>query len=587
MPIAPLAALLLQVAPTPPAAEAPRADATIAWGSCASDAKFPVQAIWSVLAAAKPDAVVLLGDTPYIDSTDLARQIERRAAFFGREDVKALRAIAPFHCTWDDHDFGTNDADGRIAGKANSRTAFLQFQTGGPFGEDGQGIYHSFQVGPVEVFLLDTRWFSQTEDASMLPGKPTLLGEAQWTWLENGLRASTAPFKVLASGMIWNDAVRPGKTDHWGAYPHERERLFRFLAAHAIPGVVLVGGDIHRSRVVRHPTREIVGYEITELITSPMAQSVIASADALDPGLVWDIGVEQTALVTSVETMGEDHVLTARFVDEKGANLFTTRLAASHLRATASGASGGAAGSAVGTFIALPTPPGFGSLPATIYHPPGFTDSRTWPTLLFLHGMGESGTDNVKQLAVGLGPELRAHPERWPFVVVMPQKPAPEDEWEDHEVALLALLDRVVRHRAVDPVRIAITGLSQGGHGTWELARRHPDRFVAVAPICGYPAAPARGWRNFDRERDWTVDMARSSAAGLAEVLRGKPVWTAHGDKDPIVPIVFTDVVVEALRERGMTPTYHRLTGVSHDAWVRSYGEPALSAWLRDQLGVR
>jgi len=586
MPIALLATLTLQAVPTPPPSAPPRAT-TIAWGSCASDVKFPVQPIWSVLAAAKPDAVVLLGDTPYVDSTELARQIERRTAFFAREDVKALRAIAPFHCTWDDHDFGTNDSDGRIAGKESSREAFLKSQTGGPFGEDGEGIYHSFQVGAVEVFLLDTRWFSRTEDAEGLPGKPTLLGRAQWTWLENGLRASTAPFKVLASGMVWNDAVRPGKTDHWGAYPHERDRLFRFLAAHAIPGVVLVGGDIHRSRVVRHPTREIVGYEITELITSPLAQAVIESANVLDPGLVWDIGVEQTALVTSIDARGDDHVLTARFVDEKGADLFTTRLAASHLRATASITSGGGAASAAGTFVALPTPPGVGSLPTTIYHPPGFTDSRTWPTLLFLHGMGESGTDNVKQLGVGLGPELRAHPERWPFVVIMPQKPAPEDEWEDHEVALLALLDRAVRHRAVDPGRIAITGLSQGGHGTWELARRHPDRFVAVAPICGYPAAPARGWRNFDRERDWTLDQARSSAAGLAEILRGKPVWTAHGDKDPIVPIAFTDIVVEALRERGMTPTYQRLTGVSHDAWVRGYGEPALSAWLRDQLGVR
>ncbi len=582
--IALLASLAFQVAPTPPTVQTPRAT-TIAWGSCASDTKFPVQPIWSVLAAAKPDAVVLLGDTPYIDSTDLAQQIARRKTFFEREDVKALRALAPFHCTWDDHDFGTNDVDGRIVGKENSRAAFLQFQTGGPFGEDDQGIYHSFRVGPVEVFLLDTRWFARTEDAEGRPGQPTLLGKAQWTWLEQGLRASTAPFKVLACGMIWNDAVRPGKTDHWGAYRHERERLFRFLGANAISGVVLVGGDIHRSRVVRHPTREIVGYEITELITSPMAQSVIASADALDPGLVWDIGVEHTALVTSIIGGDGDQVLRAQFVDEKGAYLFTTRLAASHLRASAS--AGGSARTPVGTFTALARVEGSNALPTTVYRPHGFTAERTWPALLFLHGMGESGTDNEGQLAVGLGPELRAHPERWPFVVLFPQKPGVEDEWEDHEAKLVALLESAVRDHAVDPRRIAITGLSQGGHGTWEIARRHPDRFVAVAPICGYPAPPTHGWANFDRKRDWTIEMARASAATLAETLRAKPVWSAHGDKDPIVPVEFTDVVVEALRERGAAPTYLRLAGVSHDAWVRAYGEPALSTWLCNQLGAR
>ncbi len=199
--------------------------------------------------------------------------------------------------------------------------------------------------------------------------------------------------------------------------------------------------------------------------------------------------------------------------------------------------------------------------------------------------MGESGADNKTQLTVGLAPELRAHPERWPFVVLFPQKPHVLDEWEDHEAQLIALLESAVRDHAADPRRIAITGISQGGHGAWEIARRHPERFVAVAPICGYPAAPARGWGNFERKRDWTIEMARASAATLAQTLRAKPVWTAHGDKDPIVPVEFTDAVVEALRERGTTPHYRRFNGVSHDAWVRAYGEPALSNWLRDKFG--
>lgn len=580
MPTSMIAAVLLATQ-TVPAVE-PARPTTIAWGSCASDAKFPVQPIWGVMAAAKPDAVVLLGDTPYIDSADMVKQVARRQTFFEREDVRALRAIAPFHCTWDDHDFGANDCDGRYPGKENSREAFLRFQTGGPFGEDGRGIYHSFREGPVEVFLLDTRWFSHTEDAAGLPGRPTLLGAQQWAWLERGLRASTAPFKVLACGMIWNDAVRPDKPDYWGAYRHERERLFRFLGAHRVSGVVLVGGDIHRSRVVRHPTREVVGYEITELITSPMAQSVIAAADVLDPGLVWDVGVEQTCLVTTVAPAGGEDVMTARFLDETGRALFTTRLATGHLRPGEAPRASGAA-----SFVDATGPSGNGVLRASIYRPANFDPAVSWPCILFLHGMGECGADGARQLSVGLAPAILARPERWPFVVLFPQKPAPEDEWEDHEAALLALLDRAVREHGVDPARVAITGLSQGGHGTWELARRHPGRFAAVAPICGYPAPPARGWKVFDRARDWTIEAARASAAGIADALRDEPVWTVHGDADPIVPVDFTDAVVDALRARGAQPTYERLAGVGHDAWTDAYGGPALAAWLRTRLGAR
>ncbi|MDZ4773142.1 MAG: alpha/beta hydrolase-fold protein [Planctomycetota bacterium] len=255
------------------------------------------------------------------------------------------------------------------------------------------------------------------------------------------------------------------------------------------------------------------------------------------------------------------------------------------MRTSASGSAWSSARTSVGGFKALEKCEGSDSLPTTVYRPHDFTAARTWPTLLFLHGMGESGADNKTQLTVGLAPELRAHPERWPFVVLFPQKPHVLDEWEDHEAQLIALLESAVRDHAADPRRIAITGISQGGHGAWEIARRHPERFVAVAPICGYPAAPARGWGNFERKRDWTIEMARASAATLAQTLRAKPVWTAHGDKDPIVPVEFTDAVVEALRERGTTPHYRRFNGVSHDAWVRAYGEPALSNWLRDKFG--
>ena len=89
----------------------------------------------------------------------------------------------------------------------------------------------------------------------------TLLGRRQWDWLRRELVASTAEVKILACGMIWNEAVYPGKFDCWMAYPYERHALFRFLGENNISGVVLIGGDIHLSRTLVHPTRELVGYE--------------------------------------------------------------------------------------------------------------------------------------------------------------------------------------------------------------------------------------------------------------------------------------------------------------------------------------
>src|SRR4029079_11692272 len=134
-----------------------------------------------------------------------------------------------------------------------------------------QGIYTRFRRGPVDVFLLDTRWFMDTEPSFADPAKPTLLGGKQWAWLRRELQSSTAPFKVLASGIVWSDAVDAKKKDTWAAYGHERAALFKFVAEQKIEGLVLVSGDLHRSRVVVHPTEETgIPYPVREIVTSPL-----------------------------------------------------------------------------------------------------------------------------------------------------------------------------------------------------------------------------------------------------------------------------------------------------------------------------
>src|SRR5207247_5709557 len=106
---------------------------------------------------------------------------------------------------------------------------------------------------------------------------------------------------------------------------------------------------------------------------------------------------------------------------------------------------------------------------------------RRWPLMLFLQGAGERGT-NLSLVSVHGPPKLVKQGREFPFILVSPQCPA-DQRWDND--ALLALLDDVIARHKVDTNRIYLTGLSMGGFGAWSLAARYPERFAAVAPICG------------------------------------------------------------------------------------------------------
>ena len=292
--------------------------ARIAFGSCSKEAAGSAS-VWRRMLQEHLTAVVLLGDTPYIDTTDLAIQRRRYREFAASDGFRELAANVPIYSTWDDHDIGRNDTDGRLEGKANSRQAFMEHRPNPSFGAGDQGIFTSFRQGPVEVFILDTRWFARTEgDEDDL----TLLGADQWAWLEAGLQASDAPFTVLCNGMVFNDAVRPGKTDCWGAYPKEYERLIDLLERVGTKNVLLVSGDVHWSRSIAHPTSDRLGYDLIECTTSPVHEHLIKAADAPHDGLRWSQGEINSFLVVDVRTDpdGPD-VLTASFRNAAGAIL--------------------------------------------------------------------------------------------------------------------------------------------------------------------------------------------------------------------------------------------------------------------------
>lgn len=275
-------------------------------GSCMEDEWGQSYPIWNAMSRQNPDLLILIGDTPYIDATNPNYQQRRYREFYSIGGFQNLLKQVTFYSVWDDHDFGKNDTDGNLPDKEYAREAFMMYRPNPSFGQDQQGIYTRFRVGSAEIFLLDTRWFAGTETSYADSKSPTLLGKQQWQWLQEGLKSSDASFKILACGMIWNEATRPNKPDHWGNYEHEKKKLFKFIRKNNISGVILVGGDIHRSRYLLHSTEKIAGYNIPELITSPMHEGVIESANAPHPDLVYDRGVESSFMVTDINSQSSD-----------------------------------------------------------------------------------------------------------------------------------------------------------------------------------------------------------------------------------------------------------------------------------------
>lgn len=232
----------------------------------------------------------------------------------------------------------------------------------------------------------------------------------------------------------------------------------------------------------------------------------------------------------------------------------------------------GAAGLLAGEIEA----PGGPKVSYLVYVPRDYNAARRWPLVLFLHGRGESGTDGWRQLLQGLPPALFAAPERWPAIVLLPQKPDPENEWESYESALLALVDRARRSYAIDPERVILTGLSQGGHGSWVLGARHPELWVAVAPVCGYVAARRRNAAG-------RADAFGGTATELAKPLASTPIWAFHGAIDDVVPVAETEKMIAALRAAGGAPRVTIVPEVGHGVWSRAYEDPEFAAWLLAQ----
>jgi acetyl esterase/lipase len=219
------------------------------------------------------------------------------------------------------------------------------------------------------------------------------------------------------------------------------------------------------------------------------------------------------------------------------------------------------------------------TLPYRILYPENYDKTKKYPLLLFLHGAGERGKDNEKQLIHGsklfITPENR---KNFPAIVVVPQCPE-ESFWAvtkiDRSVqpfkidfdytaqpnwpleAANALVRKLVTEEAVDKKQVYITGLSMGGMGTFESVYRNPDLYAAALPICG-----GGDVAHYDKRVSKTA------------------FWVFHGAADAVVNVKLSQEMVDKLKALKTEVKYSEYPGVNHNSWDNAFAEPEYLSWM-------
>ena len=197
--------------------------------------------------------------------------------------------------------------------------------------------------------------------------------------------------------------------------------------------------------------------------------------------------------------------------------------------------------------------------PYVVFVPASYDGKAEYPVILFLHGSGETKGGGKKPVEVGIGPAIKTMKD-FGAIVVIPQ--SENRTWQatsgDAKRAL-SILDATMKEYKTDAKRIYLTGLSMGGYGTWSIATAHPERWAAIAPICGH-GDPKQ-----------------------AEKIKDIPCWCFHGDKDTAVKVEGSRDMIEAIKKAGGMPKYTEYPGVGHNSWDKAYGEKEFFPWLLEQ----
>ena len=209
------------------------------------------------------------------------------------------------------------------------------------------------------------------------------------------------------------------------------------------------------------------------------------------------------------------------------------------------------------------------SLPYRLLIPKGFRAQTAWPLIVWLHGSGEKGADNVSQIWP-IEMTFLADPEKCPAFVMVPQCPSNSSwlaigfnkpvEMPEPARMVVATVAELQKEFGLDDRRLYIGGFSMGGCATWDILSRCPQLFAAAFPIAGPPG---------DREV-------------LAPVIKHMPIWAFHGDSDRTAPVEGTRSIVAALKAAGAEVKYTEYRGGGHEC-AETLANPALPEWLLAQ----
>ena len=241
----------------------------IAFGSC--NHHLAPQHMWAQIAAQNPQAFLLIGDNVYGDTgwdgdadlDSLRRAYEIQAS---HPEFRDFRARVPMMVTWDDHDYGLNDAGGRFPFKAWAKELFTTFWGSSAEVRARAGLYESHMIGPegrrVQIIMLDTRYFrsdlkradwsrERAPLGSYIPNSDpaaSVLGDEQWRWLEQELAKPADLRIVVSSTQVLTEAHQ---FEGWTNFPLERARLLKLLDGRAQSGLVILSGDRHSGAIYK------------------------------------------------------------------------------------------------------------------------------------------------------------------------------------------------------------------------------------------------------------------------------------------------------------------------------------------------
>jgi len=209
------------------------------------------------------------------------------------------------------------------------------------------------------------------------------------------------------------------------------------------------------------------------------------------------------------------------------------------------------------------------TMPYRLFIPAKYDKANKYPLVIWLHGAGGAGEDNLKQIANDnyFGPHLWSASEnqaKYPSFVLVPQTTGSwalgdPGKLSPEEAMMLALLESLQKDFSIDPKRIYLTGQSNGGNGTWDLITKRPNTFAAAVPLCG------------------------GGDASLAGRIAHLPIWAFHGQQDDVIPVTYSRNMIAAIRRKGGTPKYTEYPNVGHDVWLHALKDPALVDWLFSQ----